>query len=75
MAFVKHAGIHTFAVADHDTVAAVRKTQGLAADAGLACVPAVEITAVHEGKTAVHEGKDVHVLGYFIDYEDAHLTL
>ena len=59
---VLRAGIHTFAVADHDTVAAVAESVGLAADAGVRCVPAIEITAVYESK-------DVHVLGYFIDAE------
>jgi hypothetical protein len=54
------AGIRTFAVADHDTVAAVPETVRLAADACRLCVPAIEITAVCEGK-------DVHVLGYFIN--------
>ena len=53
-------GIRTFAVADHDTVAAIDEARRLAAEAGLDCVPGIEITAVHAGK-------DVHVLGYFFD--------
>ena len=59
---VARAGIRTFAVADHDTVAAVPEAIRLASEAGLRCLPAIEITAVFEGK-------DVHVLGYFIDPE------
>ena len=55
---IRAAGIHTFAVADHDTVAAVAESATLAADAGLQFVPGIEVTAVHRGK-------DVHVLGYF----------
>ena len=60
------AGIEIFAVADHDTVAAVPAAMELAADAGLRCIPAVEITAVHDGK-------DVHVLGYFVNPESPSL--
>jgi predicted metal-dependent phosphoesterase TrpH len=57
---VSNAGLRVFAVADHDTVDAVPEAIALGTAAGLTCVPAVEITAVHGGK-------DVHVLGYFID--------
>lgn len=54
------AGITTFAVADHDTVAAIPVVRRLAEDARLEFVPGVEITAVHLGR-------DVHMLGYFFD--------
>ena len=54
------AGITTFAVADHDTVAAIPVVRRLADDARLEFVPGVEITAVHQGR-------DVHMLGYFFD--------
>jgi 3',5'-nucleoside bisphosphate phosphatase len=54
------AGIGRFAVADHDTVAAVPIASRLAQDARLEFVPGVEITAVHNGR-------DVHMLGYFFD--------
>jgi 3',5'-nucleoside bisphosphate phosphatase len=57
---VRSAGIGVFAVTDHDTVAAVSRVAGLAAQAGLTLVPGVEITAVDRQK-------DVHVLGYFVD--------
>ena len=60
---VLEAGITVFAVADHDTVAAVPETRRLASDAGLRCIPGIEITAVHESK-------DVHILGYFLNVED-----
>jgi hypothetical protein len=55
-------GIRIFSVTDHDTVAALGETAGLADAAGLQFVPGVEVTAVHERK-------DVHVLGYFVDHE------
>jgi predicted metal-dependent phosphoesterase TrpH len=54
------AGIGTFAVTDHDTVAALAEVARLAFDAGVTFVPGIEITAVDRGK-------DVHVLGYFVD--------
>lgn len=63
---VRDAGIHTFSVTDHDTVAAVGATAALAAEAGLRFVPGLEITAVYRQK-------DVHMLGYFVDHESAGL--
>lgn len=63
---VRAAGIHTLAVADHDTVQALPEAAGLAAEAGLRFVPGIEITAVHNGK-------DVHVLGYWFDADSPEL--
>ena len=54
------AGIRTMSVTDHDTVAALAEVEIAAAASGIAFVPGIEITAVHDGR-------DVHVLGYFID--------
>jgi predicted metal-dependent phosphoesterase TrpH len=54
-------------VTDHDTVAAHGEVESAAKAAGIAFVPGIEITAVHEGR-------DVHVLGYFIDRDDAALN-
>jgi predicted metal-dependent phosphoesterase TrpH len=61
------AGIHTLAVTDHDTVAAVPAVQRAAREAGLACVVGIEITAVLARR-------DVHMLGYFLDPSDAALA-
>jgi predicted metal-dependent phosphoesterase TrpH len=61
------AGIRTMSVTDHDTVAAHREVESAATAAGIAFVPGIEITAVHEGR-------DVHVLGYFIDRHDVALN-
>lgn len=58
------AGIRTFSVTDHDTVAAAAEVAGLARNAGMTFVPGIEVTAVHDGR-------DIHMLGYFIDPEDA----
>jgi hypothetical protein len=60
VARVLRAGITTFSVTDHDTMAAVPVAGAAAARLGLTCVPGIEITTVHDGR-------DVHVLGYFLD--------
>ena len=61
------AGIRTMSVTDHDTVAAHWEVESAAKASGIAFVPGIEITAVHEGR-------DVHVLGYFIDRHDVALN-
>jgi 3',5'-nucleoside bisphosphate phosphatase len=61
------AGIDTLAVTDHDTVAAVDAVRAAALRAGLTMIAGIEITAIHEGR-------DVHVLGYFLDANDAELS-
>src|SRR5438034_909570 len=58
------AGIRTMSVTDHDTIASVAEVGALARDAGIAFVPGIEITAVHEGR-------DIHMLGYFMDPDNA----
>jgi len=62
------AGVRTFAVTDHDTLAAVPAAAEAARAAGLEAVPGIEITAVHAGR-------DVHVLGYFLDETSAELAV
>src|SRR5580765_6591632 len=57
------AGIVTMSVTDHDTVASVAEIATLTRSIGMAFVPGIEITAVHDGR-------DVHMLGYFIDPDD-----
>ncbi len=63
---VQAAGVTTFAVTDHDTVAAVDEVRALIAGRPLTLVPGLEATAVWHGR-------DVHVLGYWIDTTDAAL--
>jgi predicted metal-dependent phosphoesterase TrpH len=58
------AGCRTIAVTDHDTVAAVSAVAAAARVAGLGFVPGIEMTAVDRGR-------DIHILGYFIDTNDA----
>lgn len=66
VARVAAAGVTTFAITDHDTVAAVAEASALAAARGLTLVPGIEITAVWDRR-------DVHVLGYWCDVTDASL--
>jgi predicted metal-dependent phosphoesterase TrpH len=61
------AGITTLAVTDHDTMAAVPAVAAAAKAAGLGFVPGIEITSVSAGK-------DVHVLGYFLEFETPGLS-
>ena len=61
------AGIRTMSVTDHDTTAGLSEVERAATASGIAFVPGIEITAVHEGR-------DVHVLGYFIERADAALN-
>lgn len=61
------AGIRSMSVTDHDTVAALTEAEGAAAASGIAFVNGIEITAVHDAR-------DVHVLGYFFDRDDAELA-
>lgn len=60
------AGIRTMSVTDHDTVDALAEAERIATSSGIAFVPGIEITAVHDRR-------DVHMLGYFIDRDDASL--
>lgn len=60
-------GLDVLAVSDHDSVEGVPSALKAAEPLGLMVIPGVELSA-HEG------GRDVHVLGYFIDYEDTSLT-
>jgi 3',5'-nucleoside bisphosphate phosphatase len=67
MARVAAAGLTTISVTDHDTVAALAEVRQHAVAAGIAVVPGIEITAVHDER-------DVHILGYFFDELDPALA-
>ena len=61
------AGIRTMSVTDHDTTAGLAEAEDAARASGIAFVPGIEITAVHEGR-------DVHMLGYFFERNDTALS-
>jgi predicted metal-dependent phosphoesterase TrpH len=62
------AGVRLLALTDHDTADGVPEAAAAAADAGIALVPATEISAIFDGR------QDLHILGYLIDPADATLT-
>ncbi|WCK53131.1 PHP domain-containing protein [Aneurinibacillus sp. Ricciae_BoGa-3] len=56
-------GLSAFAITDHDTVAAFPHAIEEGEKYNVEIVPGIEISSVYEGK-------DVHVLGYYMDYTD-----
>jgi predicted metal-dependent phosphoesterase TrpH len=64
---IVRAGIHTFSVTDHDTVAGLRLASAAAVRHGLRFLPGIEITAIEDGR-------DIHVLGYGFDADSARLA-
>ncbi len=67
VAHVRQAGVRLFAVADHDSLAAVPATAGLARQAGLSFLPAAEVSALTNGTV-------LHILAYGADPSDAPLN-
>jgi predicted metal-dependent phosphoesterase TrpH len=57
-------GVELLAVSDHDTIDGVAEAAAAAAELGIRLVPAVEVSAIDDGKT------DLHILGYVIDHRD-----
>jgi 3',5'-nucleoside bisphosphate phosphatase len=60
-------GLSTISVTDHDTVAALAEVRAYTTATGMALVPGIEVTSIHNGR-------DVHILGYFIDDTDQELA-
>ncbi|WP_027417555.1 PHP domain-containing protein [Aneurinibacillus terranovensis] len=56
-------GLSALGITDHDTVAALSSAIEEGKKQGIEIVPGIEISSVHDGK-------DIHVLGYYIDYSD-----
>lgn len=59
----KQEGLHTLAITDHDTVAGIQEALAAAKEYDIEVIPGIEISSVGLGQ-------DIHVLGYFIPYED-----
>src|ERR671937_2409924 len=57
------AGVTVMSLTDHDAVAGVTEAVAAAAEAGIECVPAVELSCVHR------YSDDLHVLGYWVDVD------
>lgn len=60
----KQAGLSAIAITDHDTTAGVKEAIQEGKKLGIEVVPGVEISTSAKGQ-------DVHILGYFIDLDDA----
>jgi predicted metal-dependent phosphoesterase TrpH len=60
-------GLQVIAVTDHDTVAGLDEARAAARARGMRLVDGIEVTAIECGR-------DVHVLGYFFDPDDARLA-
>lgn len=61
--YAKKIGLSCIAVADHDSVEALDEALGAGLNYGIEVVPAVEVSAEENGK-------ELHMLGYYIDYKD-----
>lgn len=59
----KEAGLAAVAITDHDTVAGVPAARKVAEEFGIEVIPGIEVSSVGRGQ-------DIHVLGYFVPYED-----
>ncbi|EES72821.1 PHP domain protein [Paenibacillus sp. oral taxon 786 str. D14] len=62
----KEKGLTGLAITDHDTVAGIEEALLAGKELGVDVVPGIEIST-RAG------GKDIHVLGYFLNFEDEHL--
>src|ERR1044072_8574140 len=57
------AGVTLMSRTDHEAVAGVAEAMAAAEEAGIECVPAVEMSCVHK------YSDDLHICGYWIDLE------
>lgn len=64
------AGVELLALSDHDTVAGVSEAIAAGERDGVKVVTAIEISALDDGGATPRE---LHILGYLIDHEDAKL--
>ncbi|GED72129.1 PHP-like protein [Brevibacillus reuszeri] len=60
----KEAGLQALAITDHDTVAGIPEALAAGKELGIEVIPGVEVSSVGRGQ-------DIHVLGYYIPYEDS----
>jgi 3',5'-nucleoside bisphosphate phosphatase len=65
------AGVELLALSDHDTISGVSEAIAAGERAGVRVLPAVEISAVDTGSQVPRE---LHILGYDIDYEGPVMT-
>ena len=63
MAYAKRQNLNCIAITDHDNVDAIATAINLQEHYDIELIPAVEMTAQEDGK-------ELHILGYFIDWQD-----
>jgi hypothetical protein len=62
----KGSGLHYLSITDHDNVDGVEEAIETAREIGIELIPGVELSSEHKDR-------EVHVLGYFIDYKNQDL--
>ncbi len=67
VALAAERGLAGIAITDHDTVGGVAEAVGMAQALGIRCIPGVELSCSSE------LSREIHVLGYFVDPQDAAL--
>ena len=71
------AGVELLALSDHDTISGVSEAIAAGEQAGVRVVPAVEISAVDAGsgeESGTGPARELHILGYRIDYTGPVMT-
>lgn len=66
VAMARDLGVQTLAVSDHDSVGGIAEALQAGSSLGVTVIPAVELSAEINGRS-------VHILGYFIDHNNAGL--
>lgn len=67
VALAREAGLSAIALTDHDTVDGVDKAKAAGAEYGVEVIAGVELVAEYKGS-------EIHILGYFIDYQGSYFT-
>lgn len=62
----KDRGLKAIAITDHDSVEGILEAQQKGREVGMEVIPGVELSVLNKE----HPENDIHLLGYFIDYQD-----
>ncbi|MFQ5839995.1 MAG: PHP domain-containing protein [Candidatus Methylomirabilales bacterium] len=63
-----HLGLNPIALTDHDTVGGIAEARRAGSEFGIEVIPGVELSARDRGR-------EIHLLGYFIDWKDPQLSV
>ena len=64
---LRSAGIDTFSITDHDTVAGNTEAAELARQLGMRYIKGVEISCIYNGEGGLYDNYHCHILGYGFD--------